>query len=84
MGDVPPLPRSMIDWLRVFGSGAIMATLTIGTGERNFSLRLLALSLLIATIIRPELQAQHTTFFSNSGAQTSCSDRTFPVAGGLC
>lgn len=29
----------MIDWLRVFGPGAIMASLTIGTGELIFSTR---------------------------------------------
>jgi Mn2+/Fe2+ NRAMP family transporter len=39
MADSPHLPRTMIDWLRVFGPGAIMASLTIGTGELIFSTR---------------------------------------------
>lgn len=39
MADSPQLPRTMIDWLRVFGPGAIMASLTIGTGELIFSTR---------------------------------------------
>ena len=33
------LPRSLKDWLCVFGPGAIMASLTIGTGELIFSSR---------------------------------------------
>jgi len=39
MADAPQLPRTLIDWLRVFGPGAIMASLTIGTGELIFSTR---------------------------------------------
>lgn len=39
MADSPQLPRTLIDWLRVFGPGAIMASLTIGTGELIFSTR---------------------------------------------
>jgi hypothetical protein len=39
MTDRPRLPRTMLDWLRVFGPGAIMASLTIGTGELIFSTR---------------------------------------------
>lgn len=35
----PQLPRSLTDWLRVFGPGAIIASLTIGTGELIFSTR---------------------------------------------
>ena len=35
----PQLPRTAIDWLRVFGPGAIIASLTIGTGELIFSTR---------------------------------------------
>ncbi len=35
----PRLPRTMTDWLRVFGPGAIIASLTIGTGELIFSTR---------------------------------------------
>ena len=34
-----PLPRSVVDWLRVFGPGAVIASLTIGTGELIFSTR---------------------------------------------
>ncbi len=34
-----PLPRNVIDWLRVFGPGAVIASLTIGTGELIFSTR---------------------------------------------
>ena len=34
-----PLPRTTWDWLRIFGPGAIMASLTIGTGELIFSTR---------------------------------------------
>ncbi len=37
--DGPRLPRTPIDWLRVFGPGAIIASLTIGTGELIFSTR---------------------------------------------
>ncbi|MCA9076309.1 MAG: Nramp family divalent metal transporter [Planctomycetaceae bacterium] len=37
--DPPRLPRTVIDWLRVFGPGAIIASLTIGTGELIFSTR---------------------------------------------
>jgi len=33
------LPRRTLDWLKVFGPGAIMASLTIGTGELIFSCR---------------------------------------------
>lgn len=33
------LPRRPLDWLKVFGPGAIMASLTIGTGELIFSSR---------------------------------------------
>jgi Mn2+/Fe2+ NRAMP family transporter len=33
------LPRRALDWLKVFGPGAIMASLTIGTGELIFSSR---------------------------------------------
>lgn len=41
---MPPVPRALIsrnplDWLRVFGPGAIIASLTIGTGELIFSTR---------------------------------------------
>jgi uncharacterized membrane protein YqaE (UPF0057 family) len=36
---LPPLPRTLVDWLRVFGPGAIIASLTIGTGELIFSTR---------------------------------------------
>ncbi len=39
MADAPPLPRTLLDWIRVFGPGAIMASLTIGTGELIFSTR---------------------------------------------
>lgn len=39
MADSTPLPRSWMDWLRVFGPGAIIASLTIGTGELIFSTR---------------------------------------------
>lgn len=35
----PRLPRSPSDWLRIFGPGAIIASLTIGTGELIFSTR---------------------------------------------
>lgn len=35
----PPLPRSVRDWLCIFGPGAIIASLTIGTGELIFSTR---------------------------------------------
>ena len=35
----PQLPRTVLDWIRVFGPGAIMASLTIGTGELIFSSR---------------------------------------------
>lgn len=34
-----PLPRSPLEWLRVFGPGAVVASLTIGTGELIFSTR---------------------------------------------
>ena len=33
------LPRRPLDWLKVFGPGAIIASLTIGTGELVFSSR---------------------------------------------
>lgn len=39
MPERPPLPRTFFDWLRVFGPGAIIASLTIGTGELIFSTR---------------------------------------------
>lgn len=39
MPDRPGLPRTMLDWVRVFGPGAIIASLTIGTGELIFSTR---------------------------------------------
>ncbi len=39
MTDETRLPRTAWDWLRVFGPGAIMASLTIGTGELIFSTR---------------------------------------------
>jgi hypothetical protein len=35
----PLISRNPLDWLRVFGPGAIMASLTIGTGELIFSTR---------------------------------------------
>ena len=35
----PRLPSRLIDWLKVFGPGAIIASLTIGTGELIFSTR---------------------------------------------
>lgn len=35
----PQLPRTWFDWIRVFGPGAIMASLTIATGELIFSTR---------------------------------------------
>ncbi|HUY90203.1 MAG TPA: Nramp family divalent metal transporter [Pirellulales bacterium] len=35
----PQLPKSVRDWVRVFGPGAIIASLTIGTGELIFSTR---------------------------------------------
>ncbi len=34
-----PLPRGLVQWLKVFGPGAIIASLTIGTGELIFSSR---------------------------------------------
>ncbi len=36
---VLPLPRTAAEWLRVFGPGAVVASLTIGTGELVFSSR---------------------------------------------
>ncbi len=39
MSDRPVLPRTVSDWLCVFGPGAIIASLTIGTGELIFSTR---------------------------------------------
>ncbi len=39
MTEQPRLPRSWMDWLCIFGPGAIMASLTIGTGELIFSSR---------------------------------------------
>jgi len=39
MSDAPRLPRSAVDWVRIFGPGAIIASLTIGTGELIFSTR---------------------------------------------
>ncbi len=40
----PPIPRALVssnplDWLRVFGPGAVIASLTIGVGELIFSVR---------------------------------------------
>ena len=35
----PRLPRTITDWVRVFGPGAVIASLTIGTGELIFSTR---------------------------------------------
>ncbi|MEZ6062398.1 MAG: Nramp family divalent metal transporter [Planctomycetaceae bacterium] len=35
----PPLPRTMLQWVLIFGPGAIIASLTIGTGELIFSTR---------------------------------------------
>ncbi|MBM84244.1 MAG: hypothetical protein CMJ78_27125 [Planctomycetaceae bacterium] len=35
----PNLPRTLTDWVRIFGPGAIIASLTIGTGELIFSTR---------------------------------------------
>jgi len=35
----PPLPRTALEWLAVFGPGAVVASLTIGTGELIFSAR---------------------------------------------
>jgi hypothetical protein len=37
--DRPQLPRTLTDWLFIFGPGAIIASLTIGTGELIFSTR---------------------------------------------
>lgn len=39
MTERPHLPRTLTDWVRVFGPGAIIASLTIGTGELIFSTR---------------------------------------------
>src|SRR5580700_9872935 len=39
MTEQPALPRSLWDWMCIFGPGAIMASLTIGTGELIFSSR---------------------------------------------
>lgn len=39
MSDAPRLPRSFLEWILIFGPGAIMASLTIGTGELIFSTR---------------------------------------------
>jgi Mn2+/Fe2+ NRAMP family transporter len=39
MADAPRLPRSLMEWICLFGPGAIMASLTIGTGELVFSTR---------------------------------------------
>ena len=39
MAERPELPKSFMDWMRVFGPGAIIASLTIGTGELIFSTR---------------------------------------------
>ncbi len=39
MTDNPRLPRTFSGWLRLFGPGAIIASLTIGTGELIFSTR---------------------------------------------
>lgn len=39
MTEQPPLPRTLWDWICIFGPGAIMASLTIGTGELIFSSR---------------------------------------------
>ena len=33
------LPRNIIEWLAIFGPGAVIASLTIGTGELIFSTR---------------------------------------------
>ncbi|MBM4075955.1 MAG: hypothetical protein FJ267_09960, partial [Planctomycetes bacterium] len=35
----PSLPRTAMEWLKIFGPGAIIASLTIGTGELIFSTR---------------------------------------------
>lgn len=35
----PAQPKSLLDWLRCFGPGAILASLTIGVGELVFSTR---------------------------------------------
>lgn len=37
--DAPGQPKSLLDWLRCFGPGAILASLTIGVGELVFSTR---------------------------------------------
>jgi glycerol uptake facilitator-like aquaporin len=37
--DRPRLPRSLREWICIFGPGAIIASLTIGTGELIFSTR---------------------------------------------
>ena len=39
MSHAPQLPRRLTDWVRIFGPGAIIASLTIGTGELVFSSR---------------------------------------------
>ena len=39
MNERPRLPCTTTEWLRVFGPGAIIASLTIGTGELIFSTR---------------------------------------------
>lgn len=39
MTERPRLPRTVTGWVRVFGPGAIIASLTIGTGELIFSSR---------------------------------------------
>ena len=37
--DAPGQPKTLLDWLRCFGPGAILASLTIGVGELVFSTR---------------------------------------------
>lgn len=37
--DAPRLPRTLLEWICLFGPGAVMAALTIGTGELIFSTR---------------------------------------------
>jgi hypothetical protein len=37
--NAPAQPKSLLDWLRCFGPGAILASLTIGVGELVFSTR---------------------------------------------
>src|SRR3954471_9751773 len=37
--NAPAQPKTLLDWLRCFGPGAILASLTIGVGELVFSTR---------------------------------------------